>query len=128
VGRVLRAERSTNAQAMHEDAAAVDGYDIVGFTVHIFATNHDLPEGMVHEKIAQLTRCLLVPAIESRARKLVGRSRRSSLSTRAVRWPLSAGIQETFPPRDRQPQADPTGSHIPSSPARTGFMKVAASP
>jgi hypothetical protein len=54
-----------------EDGAAIDD-DIVSFTVRIPRHHHDLLEAIAREEersVAQVTRRLLVPAIEGRARK-----------------------------------------------------------
>jgi hypothetical protein len=67
----VRPKRSTNAAAKQEAASAVDD-DMVSFTVRIPRHHHDLLEAIAKEEersVAQVTRRLLVPAIESRARK-----------------------------------------------------------
>jgi hypothetical protein len=66
-----RSKRPSGTTAKQEDAAAIDD-DIVSFTVRIPRHHHDLLEAIAREEersVAQVTRRLLVPAIEGRARK-----------------------------------------------------------
>jgi hypothetical protein len=66
-----RLKRSTNTTAKQEAVSVIDD-DMVSFTVRIPRHHHDLLEAIAREEersVAQVTRRLLVPAIESRARK-----------------------------------------------------------
>lgn len=67
-----RTKRSSAGHPKREEPSAVDTDDVVSFTVRIPRHHHELLEAIAREEersIAQVTRRLLVPAIEDRARR-----------------------------------------------------------